>query len=101
VPILVRVRRVRSADGSADARSAGSVFSSFNEVEEMLTLSPMLVGGVEDEDSPSGESSTVIALSIDSAGDARVAPSRDVGRDGDPILSRSVENIATVRGRVA
>jgi hypothetical protein len=77
------------------------VFSSFNDVEEMLTLSPMLVGGVEDEDCPRGESSTVIALSIESDGDARVAPSREVGREVDPILSRSVENIATVMSRVA
>lgn len=101
MPMLERARRLRSVDGSADARSFGSIFSSFKEVEEMLTLSPMLVGGVEDEDCPSGESSTVIALSRDSDGEARVAPSRDVGRDGDPILSRRVENIATLRGRVA
>lgn len=92
MPTLARARRLRSLDGSADV---GSVFSSFNEVDEMLTLSPMLVGGVEDEDCPSELSSTVIALSTDSAGDARVSPSRDVGRDVEPILSRSVENIAT------
>ena len=99
--MLVRVRRLLPVDGSADARSVGSALSSFNEVEEMLTLSPMLVGGVDDEDSPSGESSTVIALSRDSDGDARVAPSQDVGRGVDSILSRSVESIATLRGRVA
>ena len=74
---------------------AESAMSSFNEAEEMLTASPMLVGGVEDEDWSSEEWSTVIALATECAGDARVSSSREIGREGDSILSRSAENIAT------
>ncbi len=92
MPTLVRARRLRPLEDSADI---GSGFSSFNDVEEMLPLSPMLVGGVEDEDCPKEVSSTVIAVRTESDGDARVAPSRDVGRDVDPILSSRVESIAT------
>jgi len=73
------------------------MFSSFNEVEDdTLTLSPMLVGWVEEF---AFESSTVITLDAESADDARV---NSLGADGRglalilSILSRRGENMATM-----
>lgn len=98
VPTLVRARRLRPLDGSA---GIVSVFSSLSELEETLTPSPMVVGGVEDDDCALIELSTVMALSTDSEGDARVTPSRVDGGGIESILSRRVENIVASGGRVA
>lgn len=45
--------------------------SSFSEEDDTLTLSPMLVGGVEDEDCAVEALSTVMALRTESADEAR------------------------------
>jgi hypothetical protein len=87
---LVRGRLLRPGDCCAGAEN---VFSSFMELDDTLPLSPMLVGGVE-EDESAFEASTVMTLFIESEDDARVASSR-LGVPGDaPSLSSRVENIA-------
>ena len=71
---------------------AESVFPSFSEPDDTLALSPMLVGGVEEEEG-AFEASTVMTLLIESEEDARVASSR-LGVPGEaPSLSSIVENI--------
>lgn len=65
MPILPRARRLRPLDESTDF---GLVFSLFNDLEDMLALSPILVLGVEDEDCPWEEFLTLIALSAESDG---------------------------------
>jgi hypothetical protein len=63
------------------------------ELDDMLALSPMLVGGVEEEDCTLEEASTVIALRAESAEDARITSVRAAVRGVAAILSRRVENI--------
>jgi hypothetical protein len=75
-----------------------SVFSSFVEPDDTLALSPMLVGGVEEEEC-AFEMSTVMTLFIESEEDARVASSV-LGALGEAtILSSSAENIVPRFGR--
>jgi hypothetical protein len=56
-------------------------------------LSPILVGGVDEDDCAFEDVSTVIALLIESEEDARVISTRAGGRDDDSILSIRTENI--------
>jgi len=61
-------------------------FSSFSDADDTLALSPMLVGGVEEEDWTFEEAaSTVIVLKIDSDEDARVTSGRISGPEGAAI----------------
>lgn len=67
-----RARRLRPLEGSEGSVGVVLLFSCFKEVEAMLGLSLILVGGVDEEDKgASFESSTVIALNIESDEDAR------------------------------
>lgn len=71
--------------------------SNFSEAEEMLTLSPILVGGVEEEEDCAREaSSTVMALRTDSEieGEGRVTSGLTDGGGGVAILSSRGENIS-------
>jgi len=70
-----------------------SVFPSFIESDDTLALSPMLVGGVEEDDG-AFEASTVMTLWVDSEDEARVASSRLGVPDAAPSLSSRVENMA-------
>jgi hypothetical protein len=56
-------------------------------------LSPMLVGGVDEEDFAFEAPSTVMVLSADSEEDARVTSARAEDLGVAPILSRRDENI--------
>lgn len=70
------------------------VLSSFSDADDTLTLSPMLVGGVEEEDWAFEEAaSTVMELRIDSGEEGRVASGGWKGSGGAVILLRRVENI--------
>lgn len=75
VPTLVRglrLRPLKSPDG------VESTSSSFREVDDMLALSPMLVGGVEDSFAFDA-SSTVMTLLIETEEEARVSSTRSCG----------------------
>lgn len=68
----------------------------------MLTLSPTLVGGVEDSDCAFERMSAVVVLGNESEDDARARRSFRVearGLDAEPMRSRSVENM--LKGDVA
>ena len=71
------------------------MFSSFSDADDTLTLSPMLVGGVEEEDWAFEEeaASTVMELRIDSGEEGRVASCGLESSGGAAILLRRVENI--------
>jgi len=79
--------------------AAGTGTSSFGEVEGSLVLSPMLVGGVEEEDCAFETSSietssivrSVLTVSTEEAR-ARVSSAGAEGRD-EPPIPRRVENI--------
>lgn len=86
VPTLVRARRLRPVDGSS---GVGRGVSSFIEAEARLAVSPMLVGGVEEDDC-TAEQSTVMPLWIDSEEGARVIS----GRDAVSSCSEIAKNIA-------
>ena len=85
----MRGRRLRPDDSCAGAERG---FPSFVNPEDMLTLSPMLVGHVEEDDA-AFEASRVITLWIDSEGDARVASCRLRLSGKAPSLSRRGENM--------
>jgi hypothetical protein len=75
--------------------------SSFREVDDILALSPMLVGGVEEEDCAFETLSTVMTLLIESDEDARVRSARPDGCNDVSILSTMTESIAfDIRCRV-
>lgn len=60
-----------------------AILSSFKEADDTLALSPMLVGGVEEEESAfDAESSTVRMLGTESAGEARAIAIADEARGG-------------------
>ncbi len=92
VMTLERERKLRR-EGSASSAGSGSALSGLSELDETLALSPMLVGGVEEADCALEGSSTVIALSRELEGDARVSSAGTDDRGVAPILSRRAENI--------
>lgn len=59
----------------------------------MLALSPMLVGGVEEEDSAFDASPTVMTLWIESDEEARVSSTRSKGKVEALMLSAKAENM--------
>jgi len=91
---LGRARTLRRVDSSVGVER---VFSSFNKSDDTLTLSPILVWGVEEEDCAFEELSTVMTLLVESADEARVKSARLSGRDEAPIRSIRIENIVVVK----
>ena len=67
----------------------------------MLVESPMLVGGVEEEDCAFEASSTVRALMVESDDDSRVTSARSVDFGVPPILSSREENRLVIEVEVA
>lgn len=96
VGTFARDRMLRRPLSSPAAAGAGA--AAVGDVDETLTLSPMLVGGVEDEDCALSceVSSTVASLLIEAIGDeARVTSAAGKACEAAPILSR-VGNILPI-----
>ncbi len=90
MPTWARGLRLRLLGSSEGVERA---FSCFSDVDDMLALSPMLVGGVEEEDCAFDAPSTVMTLSIESDEEARVSSPRPAGRTDELILSIMTENM--------
>jgi hypothetical protein len=89
--MLLRGRLLRLEGASAGVETA---FRGFGGPDDTLAVSPMLVGGVEEEEG-AFDVSTVMTLLIESEDDARVASSL-LGALGDaPSLSKRGENIVS------